>query len=30
MIRGCVGFTLSIRPKFRTDPPFQLAVLNFR
>ena len=30
MIRGCVGYTLSIMPKFCTDPPFQLAVLNFR
>ena len=30
VIRGCVGYTLSIMPKFRTDPHFQLAVLNFR
>ena len=30
VIRGCVGYTLSIMPKFRTVPHFQLAVLNFR
>ena len=29
MIRGCVGYTLSIILKFRTDPHFQLAVLTF-
>ena len=28
MIRGCVGYTLSIMPEFRTDPHFQLAVLK--
>ena len=27
--RSCVEYALSIMPKFRTDPHFQLAVLNF-
>ena len=30
VIRGCVRYTLSIMLKFRTEPHFQLAVLNFR
>ena len=29
VIRGCVGYTLSIILKFRTDPHFQLVVLTF-